>query len=45
MIGTLFEVANAGRRNAKGLPNPFQLALIAREFDDVIRFTRPPALV
>lgn len=45
MIATLFGLANAGRTNAKGLPNPFQLALIAREFADVIRFTKPPAPV
>jgi quercetin dioxygenase-like cupin family protein len=45
MIATLFGLANAGRTNAKGRPNPFQLALIGREFADVIRFTRPPAAV
>jgi hypothetical protein len=45
MIATLFGLANAGRTNAKGLPDPFQLALIAREFADVIRFTKPPASV
>lgn len=45
MIGTLFGLANAGRVNAKGMPNPFQLALIGREFSDVIRFTSPPAAV
>lgn len=45
MIATLFGLANAGKTNAKGLPDPFQLALIAREFADVIRFTKPPAPV
>lgn len=45
MIATLFGLANAGRTNAKGLPGPLQLALIAREFADVIRFTKPPARV
>ena len=45
MIGTLFGLANAGRTNAKGMPDPLQLALIGREFGDVIRFTRPPAPV
>jgi mannose-6-phosphate isomerase-like protein (cupin superfamily) len=45
LIGTLFGLANAGRTNAKGLPNPFQLAVIAVEFDDVMNFTKPPALV
>jgi mannose-6-phosphate isomerase-like protein (cupin superfamily) len=42
MIATIFGLANDGRTNAKGLPAPPQLALLAREFDDVIRFTRPP---
>ena len=45
MIGTLFGLANAGRTNAKGMPDPLQLALIGIEFADVIRFTRPPAPV
>lgn len=45
MIATLFGLANAGRTNAKGMPGPLQLALIATEFADVIRFTRPPAAV
>ncbi len=31
--------------NAKGLPKPLQAIVIAEEFDDVIRFTRPPRLV
>ena len=34
MIATLCGLANAGRTNAKGLPNPLQLSLIAREFAD-----------
>jgi mannose-6-phosphate isomerase-like protein (cupin superfamily) len=42
MIATIFGLANDGRTNAKGLPHPLQLALLAGEFDDVIRFTRPP---
>ncbi len=45
MIATLFGLANAGKTNAKGLPNPLQLALIGREYADVIRFTKPPAAV
>jgi mannose-6-phosphate isomerase-like protein (cupin superfamily) len=45
MIATLFGLANAGRTNAKGMPDPFQLALIGREFADVIRFTKPPPAV
>jgi quercetin dioxygenase-like cupin family protein len=42
MIATIFGLANAGRTNAKGMPDPLQLALIGREFADVIRFTKPP---
>lgn len=45
LIATLFGLANAGRTNAKGMPNPLQLALTGREFADVVRFTRPPAAV
>lgn len=45
MIGTLWGLANDGRTNAKGLPNPLQLALTGQEFADVIRFTHPPAVV
>jgi mannose-6-phosphate isomerase-like protein (cupin superfamily) len=45
MIATLFGLANAGRTNAKGMPGPLQLALIGNEFDDVIRFTKPPRAV
>jgi mannose-6-phosphate isomerase-like protein (cupin superfamily) len=45
MIATLFGLANAGKTNAKGLPNPLQLSLIATEFADVVRFTKPPAPV
>lgn len=45
MIATLFGLANAGQTNAKGMPGPLQLALLAQEFRDVIRFTKPPAVV
>jgi quercetin dioxygenase-like cupin family protein len=45
MITTLFGLANDGKSNDKGLPRPTQLALIAREFADVIRFTKPPAAI
>jgi mannose-6-phosphate isomerase-like protein (cupin superfamily) len=42
MIGTMFGLGNDGKTNAKGLPSLPQLALLAQEFDDVIRFTSPP---
>jgi hypothetical protein len=45
LIAMLFGLANAGRSDAKGMPTPLQGALLAREFADVIRFTRPPPAV
>ena len=42
MIETLFGLARLGHTNAKGMPNPLQLALTAREFSDVIVFRSPP---
>src|SRR5215472_11918689 len=40
-----FGLAQDGRVNRRGMPNLLQLAILAREFDDVIRFTRPPRVV
>ena len=40
-----FGLAQDGRVNRRGMPNLLQLAVLAREFDDVIRFTRPPRVV
>ncbi|HEX6388745.1 MAG TPA: cupin domain-containing protein [Solirubrobacteraceae bacterium] len=45
MIIVLFGLAHEGKVNAKGLPGPLQLAVIAQEYDDVIRFLKPPRLV
>lgn len=45
MIATIFGLANDGRVSAKGMPALPQLALLGREFDDVIRFTSPPRAV
>ena len=42
MIETLFGLAREGHVNAKGMPNPMQLALTAQEFSDVIVFRKPP---
>jgi hypothetical protein len=42
MIETLFGLAQEGHVNAKGMPNPLQLALTAQEFSDVIVFRKPP---
>jgi len=45
MILNFFGLAQDGKTNDHGLPNVLQLALLAREFSDVIRFTRPPQLL
>jgi quercetin dioxygenase-like cupin family protein len=45
MIETLFGLARLGYTNAKGMPDPLQLSLIAREFSDVIVFRSPPLVV
>ena len=37
-----FGLARDGKTNAKGMPNLLQVALFAREFDDVLYFTSPP---
>jgi len=42
MIETLFGLARLGHTDANGMPFPLQLALIAREFSDVIVFRSPP---
>jgi quercetin dioxygenase-like cupin family protein len=42
MILNAFGLAQDGRVNSRGMPNWLQLAVFAREFDDVIRFTSPP---
>jgi mannose-6-phosphate isomerase-like protein (cupin superfamily) len=42
LIGTLFGLANDGKVDRKGRPKPLQAAVIAKEFDDVVRFTKPP---
>jgi len=43
MIETLFGLARLGHTNSRGMPHLLQLALVAREFSDVIVFRRPPA--
>jgi quercetin dioxygenase-like cupin family protein len=42
MIKNLFFLAADGKTDAKGRPRLLQAAALAREFDEVIRFTRPP---
>jgi mannose-6-phosphate isomerase-like protein (cupin superfamily) len=45
LIRQLFLTAQDGRTDARGRPRPLHAAVLAREFDDTIRFTSPPRLV
>lgn len=45
MIRNLFGLAQDGKTDKKGMPGLLQLALLAREFEDVAQLTRPPRLV
>jgi hypothetical protein len=45
MLETLFGLARLGHTDSRGRPNPLQLALIAREFSDVIVFRSPLMIV
>jgi hypothetical protein len=42
MAITLFCLAREGKTNQKGLPNPLQMAVIAKEFVDVLQMMSPP---
>jgi quercetin dioxygenase-like cupin family protein len=45
MIETFFGLARLGHTDGKGMPNPLQLALSAREFSDVVVFRSPPLVL
>ena len=45
MISTLFGLARDGKTDARGRPSILRASLLAREFDDVITFTRPPLIL
>ncbi|HEX8855620.1 MAG TPA: cupin domain-containing protein [Thermoleophilaceae bacterium] len=45
MVGSLFGLARDGKVNAKGMPNLLQLAVMASEFDDTVRFVKPSPIV
>ena len=45
MVSTLFGLANDGKTNKKGVPNPLQMAVIAQEFADIVQFMSPPPIV
>ena len=44
-ISTTWGLSLDGKTNARGMPNLLQLALLAREFDDVLYFTKPPRVL
>lgn len=43
LIETMFGLANDGKTNRKGLPNPLRLAVVANAHFDVVRLPFPPA--
>lgn len=45
MAINLFCLAQDGKTNSNGMPNLLQAAIFAREFSDVLYFTRPPLWV
>jgi hypothetical protein len=45
MALNLFGLAQDGKTNSKGMPNLLQAAIFAREFSDVLYFTKPPLWV
>jgi quercetin dioxygenase-like cupin family protein len=44
-LETMFGLASDGKTNAKGMPNPFRLAVIMDEHFDLVRLPFPPAWV
>jgi quercetin dioxygenase-like cupin family protein len=45
MARNLFGLAQDGKTNSKGMPNVLQAAIFAREFSDVLYFTKPQLVV
>jgi quercetin dioxygenase-like cupin family protein len=43
LIETMFTLAEEGKTNRRGLPNPLRLAVIARSHFDTVRLPFPPA--
>ncbi len=42
-LETMFGLAADGKTNSKGMPNPFQLAVVMNEQFDLVRLPSPPA--
>jgi quercetin dioxygenase-like cupin family protein len=45
LIETMFALAEDGKTNRKGMPNPLRLAVIAKAHFDTVRLPFPPAVV
>jgi len=45
LLETMFALADDGKTNKKGMPNPLRLAVIARAHFDTVRLPQPPAWV
>src|SRR4051794_1437777 len=43
LLETMFELAADGKTNRKGMPNPFRLAVIAKQHFDTVQLPFPPA--
>ena len=43
LLETIFALAEDGKTNRKGMPNPLRLAVIARAHFDTVRLPQPPA--
>src|SRR6476659_6376139 len=43
LLSTMFALAEDGKTNRKGMPNPLRLAVIARAHFDTVRLPQPPA--
>jgi hypothetical protein len=41
---TFFGLATDGKTNRKGLPNPVQLAVLMREYEDELHLASPPLI-
>jgi hypothetical protein len=45
LLEAMFALANDGKTNRKGMPNPLRLAVIAREHFDTVQLPFPPAFM
>jgi hypothetical protein len=45
LLATMFALAEEGRVNRRGMPNPLRLAVIAQAHFDTVRLPFPPAIV